>query len=41
MIAVNQDKIYRIDGELATAYPRVVDALEQFAQWFCPDLFPP
>jgi ABC-type Fe3+-hydroxamate transport system substrate-binding protein len=38
---VNQDKIYRIDGALATACPRVVDALEPFAQWFYPDLFPP
>lgn len=41
VIAVNQDKIYRIDGALATACPRVVDALEPFAQWFYPDLFPP
>jgi iron complex transport system substrate-binding protein len=38
--AVDQGKIYRIDGAWVTACPRVVDALEQFAQWFYPELFP-
>jgi iron complex transport system substrate-binding protein len=37
--AVDQEKIYRIDGALVTACPRVVDALEMFAQWLYPDLF--
>jgi iron complex transport system substrate-binding protein len=37
--AVDQGKIYRIDGALVTACPRVVDALEMFAQWLYPDLF--
>ena len=39
--AVDNDRIYRIDGALVTACPRVVDALEQFAEWFYPDLFGP
>ena len=39
--AVDQGKIYRIDGAWVTACPRVVDALEQFAQWLHPDLFTP
>ena len=39
--AVDEGKIYRIDGAWVTACPRVVDALEQFAQWFHPDLFTP
>jgi iron complex transport system substrate-binding protein len=38
--AVDSGKIYRIDGALVTACPRVVDALEQFAKWIHPDLFP-
>ena len=37
--AVDQGKIYRIDGALVTACPRVVDALEMFAKWIHPDLF--
>ncbi len=37
--AVDQEKIYRIDGALVTACPRVVDALEMFVQWLYPDLF--
>lgn len=37
--AVDLDKIYRINGALVTACPRVVDALEMFAHWFYPELF--
>jgi iron complex transport system substrate-binding protein len=37
--AVDQGKIYRINGALVTACPRVVDALEMFARWFYPELF--
>lgn len=37
--AVDSDRIFRIDGALVTASPRVVDALEQFAEWFYPELF--
>jgi iron complex transport system substrate-binding protein len=37
--AVSTDKIYRIDGTTLTTSPRVVDALEQMAKWFHPDLF--
>ena len=37
--AVDQGKIYRINGALVTACPRVVDALEMFAHWFYPELF--
>jgi iron complex transport system substrate-binding protein len=37
--AVSGDKIYRIDGTTLTTSPRVVDALEQMAKWFHPELF--
>lgn len=38
--AVSGDKIYRIDGTTLTTSPRVIDALEQLAKWFHPELFP-
>jgi len=38
--AVSEDKIYRIDGTTLTTSPRVIDALEQLAKWFHPELFP-
>jgi iron complex transport system substrate-binding protein len=34
--AVQQNHIYRINGEWMTASPRLVDALEQFVKWFYP-----
>jgi iron complex transport system substrate-binding protein len=37
--AVANDDIYRIDGSTLTTSPRVVDALEQMAKWFHPELF--
>jgi iron complex transport system substrate-binding protein len=37
--AVSGDKVYRIDGTTLTTSPRVVDALEQMADWFHPELF--
>ncbi|MBI0583697.1 MAG: ABC transporter substrate-binding protein [Methanomassiliicoccus sp.] len=37
--AVSEDKIYRIDGTTLTTSPRVVDALENMAKWFHPELF--
>ncbi|MFP4546443.1 MAG: ABC transporter substrate-binding protein [Methanomassiliicoccales archaeon] len=36
--AVQEDRIYRINGDLVSSNPRVVDALETFAHWFHPDL---
>ncbi len=38
--AVANDKIYRIDGTTLTTSPSVVEALEQMAKWFHPELFP-
>ncbi|OPX67222.1 MAG: Cobalamin-binding protein precursor [Methanomassiliicoccales archaeon PtaB.Bin215] len=38
--AVSGDKIYRIDGTTLTTSPSVVDALENMAKWFHPELFP-
>jgi len=37
--AVENDRIYRIDTNLVTANPRIVLGMEQFAEWFHPDLF--
>jgi ABC-type Fe3+-hydroxamate transport system substrate-binding protein len=37
--AVDQNKIYRIDGTTLTTSPRVVDALDQLAKWFHPELY--
>ena len=37
--AVSGDKVYRIDGSTLTTSPSVVDALEQMAKWFHPELF--
>ena len=37
--AVSDDKVYRIDGTTLTTSPRVVDALENMAKWFHPELF--
>jgi iron complex transport system substrate-binding protein len=37
--AVSNDRIYRIDGTTLTTSPRVVDALENLAKWFHPELF--
>ena len=37
--AVENDRIYKIDTNLVTANPRIVVGLEQFAEWFHPDLF--
>jgi iron complex transport system substrate-binding protein len=37
--AVSNDHIYRIDGTTLTTSPRVVDALENLAKWFHPELF--
>jgi len=36
--AVKNKAIYRIDGDLVSTSPRVVEALETFAHWFHPDL---
>ena len=38
--AVVNDKIMRVDGAWLTASPRIVLAVEEFAQWFHPELFP-
>ncbi len=38
--AVVNDKIMRIDGAWLTASPRIVLAVETFASWFHPELFP-
>jgi iron complex transport system substrate-binding protein len=38
--AVVNDKIMRIDGAWLTASPRIVQAVEAFAAWFHPGLFP-
>jgi len=38
--AVVNDKIMRVDGAWLTASPRIVLAVETFAQWFHPELFP-
>jgi iron complex transport system substrate-binding protein len=38
--AVVNDKIMRIDGAWLTASPRIVLAVEAFASWFHPELFP-
>jgi iron complex transport system substrate-binding protein len=38
--AVVNDKIMRIDGAWLTASPRIVLAVETFAAWFHPELFP-
>jgi iron complex transport system substrate-binding protein len=37
--AVKTDRVYSIDTHWVTASPRLVLGLEQFAQWFYPDLF--
>lgn len=37
--AVKNDRIYKIDTNLVTSNPRLVLGLEQFSQWFHPDLF--
>ncbi len=37
--AVKNDRIYKIDTNLVTANPRIVQGLEQFAEWFHPDIF--
>jgi iron complex transport system substrate-binding protein len=37
--AVSSDRIYRIDGTTLTTSPRVVDALENLAKWFHPEMF--
>lgn len=36
--AVKNNAIYRIDGDLVSTSPRVVEALQAFAHWFHPDL---
>ncbi len=38
--AVINDKIMRVDGAWLTASPRIVLAVETFASWFHPELFP-
>ena len=38
--AVVNDTIMRVDGAWLTASPRIVLAVETFAQWFHPELFP-
>jgi iron complex transport system substrate-binding protein len=38
--AVVNDKIMRVDGAWLTASPRIVLAVEAFAMWFHPELFP-
>ena len=38
--AVVNNKIMRVDGAWLTASPRIVLAVETFAQWFHPELFP-
>lgn len=38
--AVVNDKIMRVDGAWLTASPRIVLAIEAFASWFHPELFP-
>jgi iron complex transport system substrate-binding protein len=38
--AVVNDKIMRVDGAWLTASPRIVLAVEEFASWFHPELFP-
>jgi iron complex transport system substrate-binding protein len=38
--AVVNDKIMRVDGAWLTASPRIVLAIETFASWFHPELFP-
>ncbi len=38
--AVVNDKIMRVDGAWLTASPRIVLAVEAFASWFHPELFP-
>ena len=40
MNAVVNDKIMRVDGAWLTASPRIVLAIEKFAYWFHPELFP-
>ena len=40
MSAVVNDKIMRVDGAWLTASPRIVLAVEAFASWFHPELFP-
>ena len=37
--AVKNDRVYKIDTGIVTSNPRLVEGLEQFAQWFHPDLF--
>jgi len=37
--AVKNNRIYKIDTNLVTSNPRLVQGLEQFAKWFHPDLF--
>jgi len=37
--AVKNDRVYKIDTNLVTSNPRLVQGLEQFAKWFHPDLF--
>jgi len=39
MEAVESGRIYRINRELVSSTPRVVEALMQFAEWLHPDLF--
>jgi iron complex transport system substrate-binding protein len=38
--AVENSKVYRIDAGTLTTSPRIVDALEDLAHWFNPELFP-
>jgi iron complex transport system substrate-binding protein len=37
--AVQNEDVYRLSGDWTSVTPRVVDALEQFAAWFYPELF--
>ena len=37
--AIKNDRVYKIDTNLVTSNPRLVQGLEQFAKWFHPDLF--
>ena len=37
--AVRNDRVYKIDTNIVTSNPRLVQGLEQFAKWFHPDLF--
>ena len=37
--AVKNDRVYKIDSNIVTANPRLVQGLEQFAKWFHPDFF--